>query len=151
VKLAAVATCAVLAACDRGPTLTSCQDSLSGLWQDPQGRSWAILDQGARVEVYPSFPDNELPPGADAGLEVAPRVIDLQRAGEHLSGVVHRRFMREDKPCDSAIRIRVVACRARSIELELAEPPAPTSFAPCAFPAVAPPTVSRWTWAAVLR
>jgi hypothetical protein len=151
VKLAAAAACAVLAACDRAPTIDTCTDSLSGQWRDAEGRAWSILDQGARLEAYPAFPDNQLPPGADPTLEVAPRVIDLQRAGAIITGAVHRRFMTEDKACDPAVRIRVLACRARTLELELAEPPAPTSFTPCTLPATPPPVATRWTWEAPLR
>jgi len=138
-------------ACDRGPTIDSCADSLAGVWRDDRGRAWAVIDGGPRLEVYPSFADNELPPGAPPELEVAPRLLDLQRAGDQVAGVVHRRFMRADHACDAVVRVRVTACRAGTLELELAEPPAPTGFEPCAFPTLAPPPVSRWTWTGPLR
>jgi hypothetical protein len=142
---------AAAAGCDRGPRIDTCTDSLSGQWRDAEGHAWGVIDQGARIEAYPTFTDTAPPPGAAPGLEIAPRVIDFQRAGAIITGVVHRRFMSVGKACDPAIPVRVVACRARTLELELGDPPAPTSFAPCAFPPVPPPAATRWTWEAPLR
>jgi hypothetical protein len=147
---AGVACALVVAACDRGPAIDSCADSLAGVWRDAEGRDWAIVDDGPGLAIYPSFADAELPPGAPAELEVAPRVIDLRRAGDQLTGILHRRFMRGATACDPAIPVRVASC-GRTLELELTEPPAPTGFAPCTFPPSPPPTRVRWTWHAELR
>ena len=135
-----------LAACGREPELASCKDSIGGMWRDAQGRRWAVMDHGPRVEAFPDWPDTAPPPGAPPDLEIAPRAIDLNRTGDQLSGAVHRRFMKGADGCDPAVPIRVRACRGKTLELELADPPAPTSFAPCVMPNIPPPAVTTWTW-----
>ena len=46
-------------------------DDLTGMWSDPSGRSWMVLDHGAAIEAFPIFDD--------AIDSAAPRVIDLHR------------------------------------------------------------------------
>jgi hypothetical protein len=136
-----------IAACHREPAIESCGDSIGGMWRDAQGRRWAVVDHGTRVEAYPDWPDTALPPGAAPDLEVAPRVVDLERRGDQLLGAVHRRFMKGADICDPAVAIRVRACRGRTLELEYAEPPAPTAFTPeCVMPSIPPAPVTTWTW-----
>jgi len=135
-----------LAGCGADPDITSCKDSIDGMWRDAHGQRWAVMDHGPRVEVFPDFPDNALPPGAPPELEVAPRVIDLERRGDQLAGAIHRRFMKGKDGCDPAVPIRVRACRGKKMQLEWAEVPAPTTFAPCAMPSIDPPQVTTWTW-----
>jgi hypothetical protein len=141
VALVALAGCAAEA-----PAMESCASSLSGVWRDADGREWTALDSGGRVEIYPGFADVEGPPD----VEVAPRYLELARAGE-LTGAVHRRYMRGGDVCDATLPARVVACRGQTLELELGAPPMVTAFAPCAFaPVPAPPRVT-WTRVAPIK
>jgi hypothetical protein len=143
----------VVAACSPSPpSLASCADSIGGVWQDPAGRRWSILDHGERLEIYPAFADTEPPPGTLPTDELAPRMIALSRAGDALTGVVRRRSMRAGIACDAVVTARVIACRGATLELAVPEPPAPTAYEPmCAFPDVALPAPARWTWVAPLR
>lgn len=136
----------LLAACNRGPELTSCKQSIAGMWRDPHGHRWAVMESHGRIEAYPDWGDSELPPGAAPDLEVAPRVIDLVHAGDAINGTLHRRFGKGADFCDVSIPIRVRACHGSTLEIEIGEPPAPTAFKPCALPAIPPPTVETWTF-----
>jgi hypothetical protein len=138
-------TLIALVGCGRDPEIGSCRDSIGGMWRDAQGRRWAVMDHGPRVEAFPDWPDTAPPPGAPTDLEIAPRVIDLNRVGGELSGAVHRRFMKGADGCDPSVPIRVRACRGKTLELELADPPAPTGFSPCEIPLIAPPMPQTWT------
>jgi hypothetical protein len=99
-----------------------------------------ILDSGPTLEAYPLFPDVAGP----AELEIAPRVIDLERHAASLTGTVRRRFMRLAARCDAALPVHVTRCAGDAIELVLAEPAPPLGFAPCTWPGRAPSHVVRW-------
>jgi hypothetical protein len=135
-----------LAGCSADPDIASCKDSIGGMWRDAQGRRWAVMDHGPRVEAYPDFPDTEPPPGTALDIEIAPRSIDLERRGDQLTGAIHRRFMKGQDGCDPAVPIHVRACRGKTLELEWADVPAPATYAPCAMPSIDPPQVTIWTW-----
>lgn len=129
-------------ACDRSPALSSCEDPLGGVYA-VDDRRWMILDHrppgAARtLEAYPLFAD--VP--AVEGLEVAPRVIDLD-AG--LAGVVRRRYLRAATSCTSKVPARITACAGDTVDVVLAEPPPPTRFAPCVFGRAEPSRRERWT------
>jgi hypothetical protein len=135
-----------LAGCSGDPDIASCKDSIGGMWRDAQGRRWAVMDHGPRVEAFPDFPDTVPPPGMPPDIELAPRAIDLERKGGELRGAIHRRFMKGQDGCDPAVPIRVHTCRGKTLELEWAEVPPPTSYAPCVMPSIPPPAVTTWTW-----
>jgi hypothetical protein len=152
----AALACALLSlgACDRAPSLASCADPLSGLYVDPAGRPWSLLDHGSHgLELYPAFADTEPPPSTPPDVELAPRTITLTRSGTDasLTGVVRRRFMHGARTCDSVVIVRGGACRGTTLELAIPDPPAPLSFTPCTFPDIAPATPAPWTWQAPLR
>ena len=126
--------------------MSSCAESLQGVWQDASGRRWSLLDHGPQLEIYPLFDDDPAP----AGLEAQPRVIDLERRGDAIAGMIHRRYLKGARVCEPATPVRVVACRG-AMDLDLTDPPVPTAFDPCAYAETAPPTRARWTRIGPLR
>lgn len=145
--LAGLAGLATAAACDRRPPpLASCADNLRGIY-DAGGRPWMILDDGAGLEAYPLFPD--VPPAP--GLEVAPRMIALGRAGapDAISGHVRRRYMRGSRQCVGQAPARVTACAGDAVELVLADPEPPIAWPeateqPCTWPRLGSSRRERW-------
>ncbi len=126
--------------CSRRAPIDSCADDLHGVWRDGSGSPWMMLDLGTTLEAYPLFADR----GATApDVIAAPRVIDLTRSRGQLSGMVHRRYARGGELCDTHALVYATACSGDSIELVGADPPPPTSFAPCT---VAPPAPSPDHW-----
>jgi len=81
--------------------------------------------------------------GRGAG-EVAPRVIDLERRGDALSGTQHRRYMRAADRCDDRVPVRVTACAGDTLDIVLADSVPPLSYAPCTWPSRAPSRRERW-------
>ena len=115
----------LLAACHRDrPALTSCAESLGGLWRAPSG-DWMLIDRGARIEGYPQFPD--------LGDGAAPASLALTRSEANVRGMVHRRFTRDANSCVANAAVRITSCSARTIDVVLSDPSAPISFSPCAF------------------
>lgn len=113
---------ALASACSRTPpTIASCADSIEGVWRGPEGE-WHVLDRGGSIEAYPLF--------ADA--KPAPRVLDLRRA-KTLTGELRRRYMQGDQACVATVPVRMLACSTQTLELTLADPSEPISYAPCAF------------------
>ena len=142
-----------LAACvacvDRRP-IASCDDDLGGVYVTDGGRRWMVLDHRDRgLEAYPLFDDAEGPHApAAGGLEIGPRVIDLERApgpgGGGLAGHVARRYLRGADRCDARLPVQVTACTGDALALELVDPVPPTALAPCTWPPPAPPRRERW-------
>ena len=143
---AAVAAVVAVAACSHGPDLTTCRESIAGMWRDPHGRRWAAMEHQGRIEIYPDWGDTEPPPGTPPEIEVAPRVIDLVHAGDDVAGTIHRRFGKGADFCDVAVPIHIRNCHGSTIEIEIAEPPAPTAYKPCALPSIPYPVRETWTW-----
>jgi hypothetical protein len=121
--------------------IDTCADDLHGVWRDPAGRDWMMLDHGSALEAYPVFAD-AVPAAPD--VVPAPRVIDLTRAGSLLEGTAHRRFARRADACDARVPIHVLACRDRELELVVAEPAAPLAFAPCSWGPPPPSKTEHW-------
>jgi len=130
-----------IAACSRRAPITSCEDDLRGVYRDGS-EPWMVLDHGTTLEAYPLFPD--VPPGGEAGLEVAPRVIDLARGAGPPSGTLHRRYLRGGESCDAHIPVHVTSCAGDLVALVLADPAPPLGFAPCRWPGPGPSRVVRW-------
>jgi hypothetical protein len=141
-RVAIVAAVLCTAACSREPALRSCADRLAGVWHDPAGRRWALVDRGAALEIYPLFDDSR--PEGDPRIVVAPRWLELSRAERALTGTVHRIYMRGADACEAAVPVRVTSCAGSELELELADPTPPTAFAPCAWVPVEPARTERW-------
>jgi hypothetical protein len=138
--------------CENAPELSSCRESISGVWRAADGKRWAVMDLGARPEIYPMFADGALPPGAAPDIVASPRVIDLERAGALVTGTIRRRFMRGKRSCTIEASIPAIACSGRTITIELpSELPAPTAFEPCAYPPIPPPIATTWTWESELQ
>ena len=128
-----------LAACRRSPPeIASCADPLSGVWRDPSGRGFHILDRGNEVDVFPMWdttaPGNGLPgatdpkpmlisdPGApDAGAPVRSpvRILLRERTPEAVAGGISVRIGR----CTVASGATLSGCRGRSAQLILQEEP----------------------------
>ena len=126
---------AVLVACDGKQPINTCDDNLHGVWTTPSNARWMILDYGATLEAFALFDD--------AVTDGAPRLIDLSRA-ERFAGEVKRRYQRGADICTARAPIRVTRCGGRELELVLADPVAPITYAPCTWPQHAPSRVERW-------
>jgi hypothetical protein len=129
-----------LAACGRDP-IASCGDDLRGVYASGAER-WMVLDDGATLEAYPLFPDG----GGDPEREVGPRVIELARTpgGPELAGTVRRRYMERAARCEAKAAVHVTRCAGDTLELVLADPAPPISFAPCSWSHLATSHVARW-------
>jgi hypothetical protein len=161
----------VIAACTRRAPIMSCDDDLRGVYvagpaagapgAAPGDERWMVLDNGATLEAYPLFPDGGSasdPPG----LEIAPRVIDLERPSAHrpgpaapgaappdpapapLTGTLRRGYLQRAERCEAHVAVRVTRCAGDALELVLGDPAPPLGFAPCTWPAPGPSRVVRW-------
>ncbi len=99
-----------------------------------------VLDTGTTLEAYPLFDDA----GSATELVVAPRVIDLTRAGSGASGNVKRRYMQRGDSCEARALVRLTSCKDDALELVLADVSPPLSLAPCKWPPPLPARVERW-------
>ncbi len=130
----ALAALVVLAGCGRAH-VTACTDDLHGVWVTPAGARWMLLDNGDSLEGYPMFDD-----AVGSG---APRVLDLVR-GLRLDGQQTRRFTAGAAICESHAPLHVTACHDDTLDLVLADPPAPLAMSPCAFPGSPDTRVEHW-------
>ena len=126
----------VVVACDRRSAVTSCDDSLHGVWINEAGAKWSLLDRGKTLEAYPLF-DDAVPEGV-------PRVIALERRRNDITGQVKRRYMRGGDSCEAHAPIRVTKCEANMLQIVVADPQPPAQFAACQWPLAAPSRVERW-------
>jgi len=126
----------VVVACDRRSAVTSCDDSLHGVWINEAGAKWSLLDRGKTLEAYPLF-DDAVPEGV-------PRVIALERRRNDLAGQVKRRYMRGGDSCEAHAPIRLTKCEANTLQIVVADPQPPAQFAACQWPLAAPSRVERW-------
>src|SRR5262245_26486020 len=143
-KITIAAIAALAGACDRRPPLASCDDDLHGVYEVADGR-WMILDGRQTLEAYPLFPDATPVPG----LEVGPRVIDLRRTEDGLTGWVRRRYMRGSQVCVATKSVRVTACAGDALELVLTDPAPPLAWPAeskqtCTWPRTGSSRVERW-------
>lgn len=170
VAVAALGSLSGLSACDRssGP-VTSCQDSLSGIWIRERGpgarreledtgpeadERWAILDHGPRLEIYPLFDDTAAHAAEDAKqlLVRSPRSLELLRSHSSLLGHVERWAMRRGTKCLLRGSARLSGCRSDErgavLDAQLVELPMPFSdeeLAACwPGPRVLPRQSQRW-------
>lgn len=138
---AGLAALIALAACRARPEIASCDDDLRGVYV-ADGAPWMLLDDGDTLAAYPLVPD--VP--AAAGLEVAPRGLQLARSKPALAGALHRRYLQGAARCDATAAVRVTRCSNAGLELTIdGDPmlPAPLSMAPCQL-AAAPTRTLRW-------
>jgi hypothetical protein len=140
----AVLALGVAAACDHRAPIASCAQDLTGVYGSSGERRWMVLDDGDTLEAFPLFPD--VPASSFAPLEVAPRVIELARVGPRpvIEGEVHRRYMQRADLCLARVHAAITRCAGDQLELVLADPPPPLSFAPCRWGGRAPTHVERW-------
>lgn len=146
----------MVAACGR-PPIESCRDDLRGVYTSggdgtapPFGSAagrgassverWMVLDDGATLEAYPLFADG----GQDPALEIAPRVIELERSAAGVAGTLRRRYMQQAARCDAQVAVHVTRCAGTTLELVLADPSPPLAFTPCTWPRPAASRVERW-------
>ena len=134
-----LAAAVLLVACSRHPALTSCDDSLAGVWHTDAG-DWMILDYGATLEGYPLFVDRFPAPPEQT---VAPRFLALER-DTAVSGDLGRRYMLGSDACVAKAPVHVTACSGNTLELVLGDPLPPVGFAPCSWAGPAPSRRERW-------
>jgi hypothetical protein len=115
---------AVVASCDRRAPIASCDQDLTGTYVS-DGKRWIIQDHGDTLEAFPLFADI---PAGDPSLEIAPRVIDLVRLDDGISGAVRRRYMRGPAQCHAKIPVRITACAGDTLDVLLADPVPPLQF-----------------------
>jgi hypothetical protein len=126
----AIAVSIALAACGKRATVTACTDDLAGAWRSESGQRWMIIDGGKALEAYTLFDDTH-PSGAPAGIELGPRVMDLQRTPQGADGDVKRRYLHAGDECVGRAPAHLVSCREDTLELVLADPAQPSAYAPC--------------------
>jgi len=106
-----------------------------------------LLDHDGAIEGYPLFADEIWPRPEDRGprpeVRGAPRALELHREGERLAGFVVRRYDHGPDSCVARAPV-AAACGDDGLELGLADPAAPTSFAPCKWPPAPLAHVERW-------
>jgi len=147
----------VIAACSRREPIEGCDGDLRGVYVDKADAAsrWMILDHGPTLEVYPLFPDGAKPgPASAAGpasgdaaaTEVAPRVIDFERAigTPTIDGTLRRRYQRGADLCDAHVPVHLTSCAGDVLQLVIADPAPPIRWAPCAWPGPGPSRVVRW-------
>lgn len=141
----ALALVAVVAACDRSPTVASCADHLGGVWESADGAArWHLSDGGERLAGYPLV--RELP-AAPPGARPAPSFLELRRSGREVAGSVVRRWERGAERCVVRAPAVIRGCAADRLTLTLGATTAPTDWAACRS-ADAPATtlLLRRTW-----
>jgi hypothetical protein len=137
----------LVCSCDRKEPIASCTDDLAGVYEvettatEEHPTRWNILDNRRGLEAYPKFDDVT----HAAGLEIAPRVIDVRRTNnDALVGEVTRRYMQGPLRCDAKASARVTSCKDDTLEIVLADPQPPLTFEPCAWGQHAPSRRERW-------
>ncbi|HTR49267.1 MAG TPA: hypothetical protein VMJ10_01090 [Kofleriaceae bacterium] len=118
--------------------VTACADDLEGTWRDDAGERWMLLDHDGVIEGYPIFADSI---GSD--VRGAPRSLQLHREGDRLAGLVVRRYDHRADSCDARAPV-TATCGDDALELQLGDPAAPASFAPCKLLPPPPPHAERW-------
>ncbi len=113
------------------PPLSSCDESLAGVWTTEIGQPWMLLEgkgaQRGQLEGYPLFDDIAGVPGS----EVSPRALDLSRDAGELRGEVTRRYMRGSERCDQKALITMSECHGNTLQVERREITPPISIMPC--------------------
>ncbi|HEY4180206.1 MAG TPA: hypothetical protein VGM90_25360 [Kofleriaceae bacterium] len=128
------------------PAITSCGDSLAGTWRTEHG-DWAVVDNGQAINAFPQFDDSHAAE-VDPTLEVAPRLLHLERPpgdAPKIVGQIVRRYMQGSSVCEATAAVHVLACHGNTLELTLADPSVPLSFAPCSYSARMNPS-RKETW-----
>jgi hypothetical protein len=141
--IAVIAVVVGVIACHRAP-IASCADDLGGVWAS-ETATWSILDTGTTVEIDPLFADAPVPRDVgSATVYAAPRVIDLRRMGDGLSGALHQMYTQQADHCIATVPVRITSCHDDGIEIVLADPSPPLAFPTCVWPRPASSRVERW-------
>lgn len=137
-----VALAAILAGGCARDSIESCAQNLSGEYTGERG-VWVITETQDRLEIYPVFPDRGIP--ADGTLEIAPRVITLDRTADGtLRGEAKRRYMKASASCLAKVAVRITRCANDTLDVVMADTAPPLSFAPCQWGRVEPARVELW-------
>ena len=147
-RSAALALLALAACREPPPPLTSCADSLEGVWRttDAPPRRYHILDHGATVEAFPMWDTTRLadgrkavlPPDPDAALADtdlpvrSPVRIQLDRRGETVAGTASYRLRAGGRDCTVSGPARLTACAGASAVLSTRLPGTGAAEADCA-------------------
>lgn len=131
---------ALVAGCDRAPTVRGCDDDLAGVWRS-DGGAWQLLDHRARLELYPLHA--ELPTALPERVVAAPLAIDLTRSRDAApTGTVTRRYERGAQFCRRTAPATLRGCADDRLTLELALPPPPDDWTACTGASGAPTVVT---------
>lgn len=112
-----------LVACNRSPSIASCEDHLGGVWESADGAArWHVLDGGERLEAYPLV--RELP-AMPPGTQAAPSRLELRRSGREIAGSVVRRWNQGAHICVVRAPARIRGCSGDRLTLVLGDTSSP--------------------------
>ncbi len=117
-----------LAGCGRGRSVTSCRDSLAGVWRDDaSGNRYHVVANQRGYEMYAMWNSAVAPDGAETDGDAvwAPLVFDFAaRPGGGLAGTRSQRVERAGQPCTLRTRATISSCAGGVLQLELEQPTA---------------------------
>ncbi len=117
-----------LAGCGRGQSVTSCRDSLAGVWRDEgSGQRYHMIANPRGYEMYAMWNSAVPPARARASTDTvwAPLVFDFAaRPGGGLGGSRSQRAERAGRPCNLRTRASITSCAGAVLVIELEEPTA---------------------------
>lgn len=127
-RIAIAVALLALAGCSRGRSVTSCRDSLAGVWRDEaSGHRYHMVANQRGYEMYAMWNSAVAPDGADAdpGAVWAPLVFDFAaRPGGGLGGTRSQRVERAGQPCTLRTRATITSCAGGLLQLEIEQPTA---------------------------
>ena len=128
--------------CHREPAIQSCRDPIGGQWQvsdvgPHHGESWALLDRGATLEMYPLFNMTSTTAVADdAPIFVAQPMINATRSSDQsLEELIGRGSLRITQGGTVCVRRQYVAiegCRDDVIHVAMPVWQPPSNPTQCA-------------------
>jgi hypothetical protein len=116
-------------ACTKGrPEVTSCADSLDGVWKTADGRGYDITENRTGIEIFAMF-DTTAPPSGDkrtSPVIYAPVAFDLRRVNRPSdSGLLGRRtqrLTREGRICTVRTTAAIESCANNQLTLRYERP-----------------------------
>ena len=132
---------ALAVGCSQDRPIATCADDLGGIYvvEGAPAQRWHVIEpKPGALEAYPLFDD-----APDSAIEVAPRVIDIER-GDPPRGKVRRRYLQGPNACTATAPVTLTRCTGRTLELVLGDPTPPLAFTPCTLGSPAPSRRERW-------
>ncbi len=120
---------AAQAACSRGkPEVTTCADSLDGVWKTADGHAYDITENRTGIEIFAMF-DTTVPPSGDkrsSPVIYAPVAFDLRRvkrpSDSGLEGRRTQRMTREGRICTVRTNAGIASCARNRLTLRYERP-----------------------------